>query len=173
MIPPDDAPPASATAHAETSAVGSAPLSDRINRRLGAIVDAHVYLLERARSLSRRLGLQVTIDSTGWSRGAMQIEVMIQREPDGTVYPTGVRMAPNATDDAVLGPDGVRTRCDDYNARIRTLHQLADRVAELVRRAKARPAPGSPLAYAHHQLMDVGKLIARRQAIMIALRAFG
>lgn len=164
MTPPKEGAPGSAIATA-TSAVGAARRGDRINRTLGAIVEARVYPLERARKLARRLGVQVTLDRTGWLRSEIQIEVMIQRAPDGTIDPTGVRMAPDATDQAVLGPDGVRARCEEYNARIRTLHQLADRMAELVRRARALPPPGSPLEYAHLQLTQLGELIARRQAV--------
>jgi len=167
VTPPEEGAPESATPFAEhaTSAVGAAPRGDRIHRTIGAIVESRVYLLERARKLARRLGVQVTLDRTGWSRGEIQIEVMIQRAPDGTIDPTGVRLAPDATDQAVLGPDGVRARCEQYNARLRTLYQLADRMAELVRRARALPRPGSPLEYAHLQLTQLGELIARRQAV--------
>jgi len=141
---------------------------DRISRALGALVEARVYPWERARKLGRRLGLPVTIDRTGWLRGAIQIEVAIERESDGTIHPTAVRTAPDVADHALLGPNGVHARCDGYNARIRTLHQLADRVAEIVRRAKARPTPGSPLAYAHQHLTRIGEQIAQRQAITMA-----
>ena len=166
MTRPEEETSADATspsAYAMTSTVGAVSGGDRVSRTLDGLVEARVHQLERARRLSRRLGLQVTIDHTGWARG--QIEVMIQRERDGTIHPASVRIAPEVTDQAVLGPDGVRARCEQYNARIRTLYQLADRVAELVRRAKALPAPGSSLAYARHELGRIRELIAKRQAI--------
>lgn len=166
MTRPEEETSAGATSpsgYAMTSAVGAVSRGDRVSRTIDGLVELRVQQLERARRLSRRLGLQVTIDHTGWARG--QIEVMIQRERDGTIHPASVRIAPEATDQAVLGPDGVHARCEQYNARLRTLHQLADRVAELVRRAKALPAPGSPLAYAHHELGRIRELIAKRQAL--------
>ena len=170
MTQPNDDPLLSRTVPpmpAEKFTMGAIPArrGDRISRALGALVEARVYPWERARKLGRRLGLAVTIDRTGWLRGATQIEVVIERESDGTIHPTAVRTAPDVADHVLLGPYGVHARCDDYNARIRTLHQLADRVAEIVRRAKARPTPGSPLAYAHHHLMRIGEQIAQRQEI--------
>jgi hypothetical protein len=56
-------------------------------------------------------------------------------------------------------------RCGEYNARIRTLHELAGRVAELVRRRRIALDAGSPLAYAHRELARLDELIAYRQAI--------
>jgi hypothetical protein len=38
-------------------------------------------------------------------------------------------------------------------------------MADLVRRARALPPPGSPLEYVHVQLTQLGELIARRQAV--------
>ena len=170
MTRPDDDPRASKIAPAiptEMFAVDpvAGSKSDRISQALGTLIGARVYPWERAHKLGRRLGLPVTIDRTGWLRGAIQIEVAIERESDGTIRPTAVRTAPDVADRALLGPNGVHARCDAYNARIRALHQLADRATEIVRRAKARPTPGSALAYAYHHLMRIGEQIAQRQAI--------
>jgi len=119
--------------------------------------------LERARKLGRRLRVPVAIDDTGWMR--REIELVFSKERDGTLRPVLVRVGHDASDDAVLTHGGVMTGCAQYNAALVKLHQLAERLAALVRQGRVRLEPGSPVAYAHRELDRLDELIARRQLL--------
>jgi hypothetical protein len=133
--------------------------SDALQRR----ADACALQLERAHQLGRRLGIQVLIDDTGWLRS--EIEVLFSKELDGTIRAITVRVGRDASDDAVLGSGGVLARCEQYNGALDRLRQLAERLATMVREDHVTLDPGSPIAYAHHQLSRLDELIAGRQRI--------
>lgn len=121
---------------------------------------------ERARKLGRRLRVDVAVDQTGWL-GVREVELSFRRAPDGTIRPAGVRVAPDANEDDIVGSGGIVARCAEYNAAICALRQLGEQLAKAVRHGRIRLVPGSPVVYAHHQLARIDELIAHRQAIMM------
>jgi hypothetical protein len=119
--------------------------------------------LERARKLSRRLRVEVSIDTTGWLRN--EIEVVVDKALDGTLRPVKVRVGADATDEAALERGGAIADCERYNAALARLRQLAEQCTKLVLQGRVRMAPGSPLAYAHRELCRLDELIAHRQRV--------
>ena len=122
--------------------------------------------LARARKLSRRLGIEVEIDGTPWPRH--ELELVFTRNPDGTLDPIGVRVSREASDEEVLADGGLVAGCKEYNAALGKLRQLAAQLTEAVRDGRIALVPGSPFAYAHHQLARLDQLIARRQEITLS-----
>jgi hypothetical protein len=121
--------------------------------------------LERARKLGHRLGVEVSIDTTGWLRH--EIEIVVDRRPDGTLWPIKVRMGAEATDDAVLEHGGIVAACAQYNGVLVRLRQLAEQVAALVNEERVHLVPGSPLAYAHGNLIRLDELIAQHHGVLM------
>jgi hypothetical protein len=119
--------------------------------------------LERARKLGRSLQVEVSIDTTGWLRN--EIEIVVDKQPDGTLRPIKVRVGADATDDAVLAHGGIVADCAQYNGALGRLRQLAEQVATLVHEGSVGMDPGSPLAYAHRDLIRLDQLIAQRQGV--------
>ena len=126
-------------------------------------IQTRAMCLERERALGRLLGLQVAIDNTGWLR--REIEVVFTKAPNGTIQPITVRVGDEAGNDDVLAHGGVSARCDEYNAAIGKLHQLAEYLATMVRDGTITLEPGSPVAYAHGELSRLDELIEQRQRI--------
>jgi hypothetical protein len=120
--------------------------------------------LARARKLSRRLRIEVEIDGTQWPRH----ELVFTRNPDGTLDPIGVRVSREASDEEVLADGGLAAGCEEYNAALGKLRQLAAQLIEAVRDGRIALVPGSPIAYAHHQLARLDQLIARRQELTLS-----
>jgi hypothetical protein len=119
--------------------------------------------LERARNLGRRLQVEVSIDTTGWLGN--EIEIVVDKQPDGTLRPIKVRVGADAADEAVLEHGGIVADCARYNGALGRLRQLAEQVAALVREGSVRMDPGSPLACAHRDLIRLDQLIAQRQGV--------
>jgi hypothetical protein len=131
----------------------------------GEIIDiAHARMTSRARGLrlSRELQLHVSVDASGWLR--KEVEIVYRREREGTIAPFAVRVGGEAADADLTGPNGIRGRCRQYNTVLRRLYQLAARLATMVRQGRVTLAPGSAIAYAHHELARLDTLIAWRQA---------
>jgi hypothetical protein len=122
---------------------------------LGVAID-----LVRARKLGRRLRIEVAIDRT--HRLRREVELVFTRKPDGTLGPVTVRVGREASDDDVLADGGVVARCEQYNAALGRLRQLAAQLTEAVRDARVALVPGSPIAYAHRELAQLDELIERR-----------
>lgn len=141
---------------AEDGFYGAAP--DRAHR---VAVD-----LARARKLSRRLRIEVEIDGTPWARH--EVELVFTRNPDGTLHPVGARVSREASDEEVLADGGLVARCEEYNAALGKLRQLAAQLTEAVRDGRIALVPGSPIAYAHRELARMDQLIARRQEITLS-----
>jgi hypothetical protein len=125
------------------------------------IADPRAIRLERALRLGRQLRMQVAFDDTGWLRG--EVDLIFTKKPDGTIWPVKVRVGREATDEDVLARGGPVARCAQYNAAIRTLRQLGERLAQSVQHGRITLAPGSPVEYAHRVLSRLDELIARRQ----------
>jgi hypothetical protein len=125
------------------------------------IADPRASRLERALRLGWQLRMQVVFDDTGWLRS--EIELIFTKNPDGTIWPVKLRVGQEATDEDVLAWGGAVARCAQYNAAIRTLRQLGERLAQSVQQGRITLAPGSPVEYAHRVLSGLDQLIARRQ----------
>jgi hypothetical protein len=125
--------------------------------------------LERARTLGRRLSVEVVIDATGWLRG--DIELVYTREHGGALRPLTVRVGHEALDDDLLTQGGVIGRCEQYNDTLERLRQLGARLAELVTHGRVSLVPGSAVEYAHRELSRLDELIARRQGARMGHRA--
>jgi hypothetical protein len=117
--------------------------------------------LERARKLGQHLRLEVAIDRTHWLR--REVELVFTRNPDGTLRPVTVRVGREASDEEVVADGGVVARCEQYNAALGRLRQLATQLTEAVRDRRIALVPGSPIAYAHRELARLDELIGRRQ----------
>lgn len=125
------------------------------------IADPRAIRLERVLRLGRQLRMQVAFDDTGWLRG--EVDLIFTKNPDGTIWPVKVRVGREATDEDVLARGGPVARCAQYNAAIRTLRQLGERLAQSVQQGRITLAPGSPVEYAYRVLSRLDELIARRQ----------
>lgn len=124
---------------------------------------AHARMRSRARALrlGQLLGLHVSVDETGWLHG--EVELVYKRERRSTIRPIMVRVGREAHDEDVLGHAGVWGSCCRYNDALDRLHQLAVRMETMIRDARVRLVPGSPLEYAHRQLSRLDQLILARQ----------
>jgi hypothetical protein len=117
--------------------------------------------MNRLFKLQRCLQVEVWIDTIGWLRG--DIEIIVDKDLDGTLWPVKVRVGADLSDDVILERGGPVAECVRYNAALGRLRQLAGQLATLVRKGHAGMAPGSPLEYAHAQLARLDELIADRQ----------
>jgi hypothetical protein len=148
---------------------GDGPCETAENGARGATSDrAHRVAVDlaRARKLSRRLRIEVAIDGTPWPRH--EVELVFTKNPDGTLRPLGVRVSREASDEEVLADGGLVARCEQYNAALGKLRQLAEQLSEAVRDGRIALVPGSPIAYAHRELARLDQLIERRQEITMS-----
>lgn len=120
----------------------------------------------RALRLSRELGLRTSVDATGWLCG--EVEIVYRRARDGTIAPFAVRVGSGAIDADLMGPQGIQARCRQYNAAVRRLRQLADRLASLVAGDPTELCSGSALVRAQRELSQLNALIAWRQDTYMA-----
>lgn len=143
--------------------------SGAANPPAGAVADvAHRQMSRQARALrlSRELGLRASVDATGWL--CSEVEIVYRRARDGTIAPFAVRVGSGAIDTDLAGPQGVQARCRQYNAAVRRLRQLADRLASLVARDPTELCSGSALVRAQRELSQLNALIAWRQETHMA-----
>ncbi len=110
--------------------------------------------VERARDLSARLHLPVTVDASGWLSD--QVEISIETRHDRTIWPLRVLVGPFATD-LLLVDRG----CRNYNDQIAGLRQLRHQIAALVRDDQVDER--APLAQAHAELAQLDAHIICRQ----------
>jgi hypothetical protein len=103
------------------------------------------------------------LDQGGCLRG--DIELVYQCDRRGHIRPVEVRVGWDATDDDVLNEGGPLTRCRRYNDALKTLQDLAVRLARQVHDGRLTVEPGTQLAIAYRELSRLDHLIATRQAI--------
>jgi hypothetical protein len=86
---------------------------------------------------------------------------------DGSITPVAARIGRQVANADLVGPGGVRARCEQYNAALSRLRHLATKVETLLHQGHPI-VPGSTLAYARHELSQLDQLIATRQAKYMA-----
>lgn len=143
-------------------AEGSVPTSGNAACAMGDITYDRMARHARALRLSRELRIQVVVESAGWLKD--KIEIVYHRERRHTIRPYFVRVGHLASDADLSGEHGVWARCRRYNAALEQLHQLAAKLATMVRTGSVTLVPGSAVSYAGQQLSRLDELIASRQA---------
>ncbi|TMQ15816.1 MAG: hypothetical protein E6J90_14325 [Deltaproteobacteria bacterium] len=152
-------------------AEGSVPAGESSNAApaIGEVTYDRMARHARALRLSRELRILVVVDSAGWLKD--KIEIVYHPERRGAIRPYFVRVGHLAPDAELSGEHGVWARCRRYNAALAQLHQLAAKLATMVRMGGVTLVPGSAVAYAHQQLSRLDELIASRQAKAMGNRA--
>lgn len=114
----------------------------------------------RERRLSEALEIPVYVDDTGPRH---EVAIVYGCQLDGSITPIAVRIGRQVANADLVGPDGIRARCERYNAALCRLRHLATKVEMLLHQGHPL-APGSTLAYARHELSQLDRLIAWRRA---------
>lgn len=118
------------------------------------------HQLERARKLTRRLGVRVIVDETGWLRG---IELNYTRGPGSTIRPVALRIGRHTPYDKLLTSGGIIGRCARYNDALHELRRLATRLEAIARPPRLALEPGSAIWQARRELSRLDDLIGSRQ----------
>ena len=108
--------------------------------------------------ITRRLGIPVEIDASGWLNSPA-IELRYALGVDRGIEPRLLRVAGDANVVGLLALD-VRRQCDRYNVALRELRALRRRFEALIQRTPIEPTVEA--AYQHLSKLD--DTIARRQA---------
>lgn len=143
-------------------AEGSVPAANNAAGAIGDVTYDRMARHARALRLSRELRILVVVDAAGWLKD--RIEIIYHRERRRTIRPYFVRLGHLAADADLSGEHGVWARCRRYNAALERLHQLAAKLATMVRTGSVTLVPSSAVAYAYRHLSRLDELIASRQA---------
>ena len=145
-------------------AEGSVPAVEGSNAAaaIGEVTYDRMARHARALRLSRALRILVIVDSASSLKD--KIEIVYHRERRGAIRPYFLRVGYLAPDAALSGEHGVWARCRRYNALLEQLHQLAAKLATMVRTGRVCLEPGSPITYADQQLSRLDERIVARQA---------
>jgi hypothetical protein len=118
----------------------------------------------RERRLSEALEISVYIDDTGPRH---EVAIVYGSQLDGSITPVAVRIGRQVANTDLVGPEGIRARCEQYNAALCRLRHLATKVEMMLHQGHPL-VPGSALAYARHELSQLDQLIASRQTKYMA-----
>jgi hypothetical protein len=143
-------------------AEGSVPTDNNAAGAIGDVTYDRMAQHARALRLSRELRILVVVDASGWLKD--KIEIVYNRDRLRTIRPYFVRVGHLAPDTDLSGEHGVSARCRRYNGALEQLHQLAAKLATMVRTGSVTLVPNSAVMYAHQQLSRLDELIASRQA---------
>lgn len=121
-------------------------------------------------TMSRVLGVPVSIDETGWLRSG--VELRFTRRQDRTIHPVVVRVGVHANLADVLALGDVRDRCARYNDVLRSLRRLRDQLRVLIGGTELKPVRLAAEVSESRVVFDAScadllrfeELIARRQA---------
>jgi serine/threonine protein phosphatase PrpC len=118
----------------------------------------------RERRLAEALEIPVYVVDTGLRH---EVTIVYGCELDGSITPVGARIGWQVANTDLVGPEGIRARCEQYNAALSRLRHLATKVETMLHQGHPLVA-GSALAYARHELSQLDQLIATRQAKYMA-----
>lgn len=118
----------------------------------------------RERRLAEALKIHVYIVDTGPRH---EVAIVYGCQLDGSITPIAARIGRQVANADLVGPEGVRARCEQYNAALCRLRDLATKVETMLHQGHPL-VPGSALAYARHELSQLDQLIATRQARYMA-----